>query len=179
MSDMVKQAAIFAVYPTQTGAEAAVHDLRARGFSDSEISVVTPHDAEPSAMAAEAGTAFPPRAAVQTGPIPAIGVALGWLVGVGAVIASGAVYVAAGPVLAALKGASDTVLGIVDALVRFGIPEDAAKQDEARMRKGATLLSIHTDDRTRVVRGKEIFELTGAEDISSMHEIPMADAPSV
>ena len=121
------KAAIFAVYPTHASAEAALSALKARGFAASDISVVAPQAAAATAELA----ATPPEAKPATagsGAVPAIGVALGWLVNLSTVAVSGAIYLTAGPVMAVFKGMSDAMLGIVDALVKFGIPADTAKK---------------------------------------------------
>lgn len=162
-----KYAAILAVYPTHAHAETALNALRVRGFAPSDISIVAPGGVEaaagPDAASSEPGPA-------GSGAVPAIGVAFGWLVGIGAVAVSGAMFVAAGPIMAAFKGVSDTLLGIVDALAGFGIPPEEAKKYEDRLRDGAILLTVHSDDPGWITRGREIFEQTGAEDISSMYE---------
>jgi len=176
------KAAIFAVYPTHASAEAALSELKARGFAASDISVVAPHAAEAAAAATAELAATPPEpkpATAGSGAVPAIGVALGWLVNLSTVAVSGAMYVAAGPVMAVFKGMSDAMLGIVDALVKFGIPSDTAKKYEERVKKGATLLSIHADDPDWITRGREIFEQTGAEDVASTFEGMTVDRPGL
>ena len=174
-----KQAAIFAVYPTHASAEAALSALRDRGFAASDISVVAPPDVEAPSTTAEPATTPPEPATARSGAVPAIGVALGWLVNLSTVAVSGAMYVAAGPMMVVFKGMSDAMLGIVDALVKFGIPTDTAKKYEERVKKGATLLSIHADDPGWITRGREIFEQTGAEDVASTFEGVIVDRPGL
>lgn len=166
-----KNAAILAVYPTHASAETALNALRARGFATSDISVVAPRGVE-AAAGPDAASSDPEPAG--PGAAPAIGVAFGWLVGIGAVAVSGAMVVAAGPIMAAFKGVSDTLLGIVDALTGLGVPADEAKKYEDRLRDGAILFTVHSDDPGWITTGREIFEQTGAEDISSMYECTQA-----
>jgi hypothetical protein len=164
MSD--KNAAIVAVYPTYASAETALNALRAQGFATSDISVVAPRDAATPAPEMGAVSAEP---APEPGPIPALGVAFGWLVNMGAMAVSGAMLVAAGPIMAGLKGVTDALLGIADALVGFGLPVEDAKRYEDRVRDGAILLSVHADAADWITKGRSVFEQTGAEDISSMY----------
>jgi hypothetical protein len=61
----------------------------------------------------------------------------------------------------------ETVADIAGALVGIGIPESAAKQYQGRITSGAMLLSVHTGDLERLSQGKQVFEQTGAEDITA------------
>lgn len=163
-------AAVLAVYPTHASAETALNALRAKGFATSDISVVAPHGVELALRVPDSDTVPSELAPAGGGAVPAIGVALGWMAGLGAVAVSGAMFVAAGPMMLAFKGMSDAVLGIVDALTGLGISADEAKKYEERVRDGAILMTIHTADPGWILKGREIFEQTGAEDISSMYE---------
>lgn len=166
-----KNTAIFAVYPTHARAETALNALRAKGFTNADISIVAPQGGVEADATAPDGAAVSsePLVPAESGAGPKIGVALGWLTSIGAMAVSGAMLLAAGPIMATFKGVSDALLGIADALMGLGIPEEDAKKYEARVRDGAILLSVHADDAESITRGKEIFEQTGAEDISSMY----------
>jgi hypothetical protein len=166
----VKNTAIFAVYPTHAQAESALNALKAKGFTPSDISIVAPRVplAEPVALELGAVSAEP-AAAEASGPGPAIGVAIGWLTSLGAIAVSGAMLLAAGPIMATLKGVSDALLGVADALVGFGIPAEEAKKYADRVHAGAVLLSVHAEDEESISHGREILVQTGAEDISSMY----------
>ena len=165
-----KNTAIFAVYPTHASAEAALNALRAKGFAAADISVLAPGGAVAAPTTLDAGALSSEPAPAESGAGPAVGAALGWLVNVGSIAVSGAMLVVAGPIMATFKGVSDALLGIADALVGFGIPQDEAKKYEKRVQDGAILLSLHADDAGWITRGREVFEQTGAEDISSMYE---------
>ena len=160
---------VFAVYPSHASAEAAVNALRANGFATTDISVVAQRGVETPATTPEQGALSSEPVPADRGPVPAMGAALGWLVNIGAIAASGAMLLVAGPVMATLKGVSDTLLGVADALVGFGVPADKAKAYEDRVRDGAILLSVHGEDAGWIARGREIFEQTGAADVSSMY----------
>ncbi len=165
-----KNAAILAVYSTHASAEIALNALKAKGFATSDISVVAPRSVGPAATPSGPDAVLSEPAHAGPGAVPAIGAALGWLVGIGAVAVSGAMFVVAGPIMATFKGVSDAMLSIVDALVGFGIPKDEAKKYEDRVRDGAILVSVHADDAGWITKGREVLEQTGAEDIWSTHE---------
>jgi hypothetical protein len=103
----------------------------------------------------------------------AIGGALGWLAGIGALAIPGVgPFIAAGPIVAALAGAGagGAVGGLVGALVGMGIPEYEAKRYEGRIRSGGILMSVHCDNSEWIGRAKQILRETGAEDIGSAGE---------
>ena len=99
-----------------------------------------------------------------------VGGTLGWLVGIGALAIPGlGLFVAAGPIMAALAGVGvgGAVGGIAGALIGMGISEHEAKRYEVRVKEGGILLSVHSDNADWTKRAKEILERTGAQDISS------------
>ena len=81
-------------------------------------------------------------------------------------------FIAAGPIMAALAGAGvgAAVGGLTGALVGLGIPEYEAKRYEGKIKQGSILISVHSEDSDEVKRAKEIFERSGAHDISSTGE---------
>jgi hypothetical protein len=97
----------------------------------------------------------------------------GWLVGIGTLAIPGlGPFVAAGPIMAALSGATVGAAagGLTGALVGMGMPEYEAKRYEERLRGGNVLISLHTADRERIRRAKDILEKAGAEDIATASE---------
>jgi hypothetical protein len=110
-----------------------------------------------------------------------VGGGLGWLVGIGALAIPGiGPFVAAGPIMAALAGASvgGTAGGIAGALVGMGIPEYEAKRYEGFVKDGGILLSVHVDDREWSKRANEVLKTSGAKDISSTSEKSVDDKDS-
>jgi hypothetical protein len=108
-----------------------------------------------------------------------IGGTLGLLAGIGMLAIPGlGPFIAAGPIVAGLAGlgVGGAVGGIVGALVGMGIPEYEAKRYEGRLQKGAILLSVHCETSEAIKRAKEIFERTGADDISSTGEASVEGA---
>jgi uncharacterized membrane protein len=91
------------------------------------------------------------------------------MVGIGALAIPGlGVFIAAGPIMAALAGAAGGAAagGLTGALIGMGIPEYEAKRYEGKVKDGNILLSVHTEDSAERDRAKNILEVGGAEDIS-------------
>ena len=98
----------------------------------------------------------------------AIGGALGWVVGIGALAIPGVgPFIAAGPLMAALGGAAlgAAMGGIAGGLIGMGIPEIEAKRFEGKVKKGNILISVHTEDSDEISKAKDIFTRSGAQDI--------------
>ncbi|HLJ46976.1 MAG TPA: general stress protein [Bryobacteraceae bacterium] len=168
-----KNTAVFGIYTTRAGAEAAVDELRAAGFRNTDISVLMEDNAGTKEFAHEKNTKAPEGA--TTGGITGgvIGGALGWLAGIGALAIPGVgPFIAAGPIMGLLGGAGigGAIGGLVGVLIGLGIPEYEAKRYEGRIKSGGILLSVHADDSDWTKRAKDILERTGAQDISSTGE---------
>lgn len=165
--------AVFAIYPNYAAVEHGVDALKSAGFRSTDISVLFPENSGSKDFAHEKNTKAPEGAAAGAGTGAMIGGTLGWLVGIGALAIPGiGPFIAAGPIMAALAGVGvgGAVGGLTGALIGMGIPEYEAKRYEGRMREGGILASVHSDDSTWTKRAKEIFERTGAQDISSTGE---------
>jgi hypothetical protein len=168
-----KNTAVYGIYPTYSSVEAAVDDLKAAGFRNTDISVLMPENKGTKDFAHEKNTKAPEGAATGAGTGVVVGGGLGWLVGIGALAIPGlGPFIAAGPIVAALAGAGAgaAVGGITGALVGMGIPEYEAKRYEGRIREGGILLSVHSDSSDWTKKAKDILERTGAKDISSTGE---------
>ena len=165
--------AVFGIYATQEGVEAAVTELKNAGFRSTDISVLLPRNLGTKDLATTKATKAPEGVAAGASSGALIGGTLGWLVGIGALAIPGiGPLLAAGPIVAALAGvgAGGALGGITGALIGMGIPEYEAKRYEGRVRKGSILLSVHCDDAQWTRRAKSILDLTGAEDISATAE---------
>jgi hypothetical protein len=168
-----KNTAAFGIYTTRTAVERAVDTLRAEGFRNTDISVLFPENDGTKDFAHEKNTNAPEGATLGVGSGAALGGALGWLAGIGALAIPGlGPFIAAGPIMAALAGAGvgGAVGGVAGALIGMGIPEYEAKRYEGRVKDGGILLSVHCDDSSWTKKAKEILEATGAEDVSSTGE---------
>ena len=158
---------------TASQADVIVRDLGAAGFSDADISVLLPDRNVSRDLGHEAKTKAPEGAAAGAGTGGLIGGALGLLAGIGSLSIPGlGVFIAAGPILAALggAGAGAAVGGITGALVGAGIPEYEAKFYEGKIRSGNILIAVHTEDADERKTARDIFERAQATDISSTSE---------
>ena len=168
-----KNTAVFGIYSTHASADAAVDTLRAKGFRNTDVSVLFPQNLGSKEFGHEKGTKSAEGAVAGGGTGAVIGGALGWLAGIGMLAIPGVgPFIAAGPIVATLAGmgAGGALGGTAGALIGLGIPEYQAKRYEGRMRKGGILLSVHADDHDWASKGRQILEQTGAEDISSTGE---------
>ncbi len=168
-----KNTAVFGIYPTRDGADAAVDTLRAKGFRSADVSVLFPQNPGSKEFGHEKGTKAAEGAVVGGGTGAVLGGALGWLAGISLLAIPGfGPFIAAGPIVATLAGmgAGGAIGGTTGALIGLGIPEYLAKRYEGRMRNGGILLSVHADDHGWANKSRRILEQTGAEDISSTSE---------
>ena len=168
-----KKTTVIGMLSTQDQAERIVVDLQGAGFGTNDISVLFPDKGTTREFAHEKQTKAPEGATTGAATGGVLGGIAGWLVGIGTLAIPGlGPFVAAGPIMAALSGATVGAAtgGLVGALVGMGIPEYEAKRYEGKVRGGNVLISIHTDDRDRVRRAKDIMEHAGAEDIATAGE---------
>lgn len=166
--------AVFCTVNSAARANDIVDRLKAAGFSSNDISVMMADGTDTRQFAKENETKAPEGAAVGAGGGAVLGGALGWLSGIGALAIPGlGPFIAAGPIMAALGGAAlgGTVGGITGALVGLGIPEDEATRYEERLKTGNALISVHSENAVETERARQIFEESGAEDISFSREI--------
>ena len=135
---------VVGVFHSQTEAQAAVRELKAAGFNDDQIGVVTKGeegaaydgaDADNN-MAAE-GAAAGAIGGLGTGAIWGIGIAAGILPAIGPVIAGGT--------LAAIAASAATTAaagGLAGAMVGLGIPEDEADYYQTELERGRTIVTV-------------------------------------
>ena len=180
-----KNTAVFGIYSTQTGAEAAVDALKIAGYRNTDISVLFPESQGSKDFAIDKDTKAPEGATTGVVSGGVIGGTLGWLAGIGALAIPGVgPFIAAGPIMGLLggMGVGGAIGGLAGALIGMGIPEYEAKRYEGRIKKGGILLSVHCDNSDWVKRARQILEQTGAEDVASAGEAAAdyatADIPS-
>ena len=175
---MAQNTAVYGIYSSRAHAEESIDALRGAGFRSEDISVLIPDNEGSKDFGHEKHSKAPEGTAVGAATIGALGGALGWLVGIGALAIPGiGPILAAGPLVAALAGVGAGTLlgGLGGAFVGMGIPEYEAKRYEGRIRSGGVLLSIHCDDDHWAHRAKEMLRNTGAEDIASATEARVPD----
>jgi len=164
---------VFCTVNTPQLAISIVSDLKAAGFAINDISVLLPDKAGTRDFAHEHHTKAPEGATAGAVAGTALGGGLGWLAGIGALAIPGlGPLIAAGPIMAALSGAAvgGTLGGLTGALIGMGIPEFEAKRYEGKVKGGAALISVHTENSDETSRAKEIFEQHRAEDITTSGE---------
>lgn len=168
-----KNTAAFAIFPTRTGAESAVDQLTAAGFSNQDVSVLMSDKSGSKDFATEKNTKAPEGTATGVGVGGTVGGTLGLLAGIGALAIPGVgPLIAAGPIMGALAGlgVGGAVGGVVGALVGMGIPEYEAKRYEGRVKDGGILVSVHCDSSEEVSRAKDILKAAGGDDVASAGE---------
>jgi hypothetical protein len=164
---------VFCLIDNESQAATIVDGLKVAGFSNNDISVLFPDNSGTKDFAHEQHTKAPEGAATGAGTGGVVGGALGWLAGIGTLAIPGVgPFIAAGPIMAALAGAGvgAAVGGLTGALVGMGIPEYEAKRYEGKIKGGNILISVHSEDSEERTRAKEIFERSGAHDISFLEE---------
>lgn len=163
-----KQVSVFGIFQSREEVETAVNELKAAGFSNSDISVLFAFPA--SDIVHENSTKGPEGAAAGAVSGAAIGGVLGWLAGIGTLTIPGVgPLIAAGPIMAALAGlgVGGAIGGISGALIGLGVPEYEAKRYQTSVEQGGILISIHAETTGQIDVAKRILDRTGAQDISS------------
>src|ERR1700737_469089 len=158
---------------TEAQADAIVGKLRSGGFSDNDISVLFSDKGSTRDFAHKKETKMPEGATVGAGTGGAIGGTIGLLAGIGALAIPGlGPFIAAGPIMAALRGGGLRAGGggLTRALIGLGIPEYEAKRYEGKVKEGGSLISVHSENNDETSRAKRIFKEEGAHDISSTGE---------
>lgn len=130
--------------------EGAYRSLRDRGYADDEINVLMSDDTRKKYYSDGDSELDDNKALEGMGTGGAIGGTLGAIIGgisaIGTnVLLPGLGLVVWGPIAAALAGAGAGGLtgGLVGALIGWGIPEDRAKEYEAGIREGGTVLGVN------------------------------------
>lgn len=170
---MASKNAVIGLVESEAKAELIVAELQRTGFSNNDISALLPDKRGTRDFAHENNTKAPEGAVAGVSAGGAIGGTLGLLAGIGALAIPGVgIFIAAGPIMAALSGAAAgaAVGGIAGALVGLGIPEIEAKQYEGKVKGGNILLSVHVEDDDQQDRAKKILEVGGAEDVVTVGE---------
>ena len=144
------------MFRDRDSAERAYHELRERGYSDSDINVMMSDDTRKRYFTDEdRDTDLGNKAAEGAGKGSAIGGTIGAIAGVIAAIGTSVVIpglglIIAGPLAAGLAGAGAGGLtgGIIGALIGAGIPEERAKRYETGIKEGHVVMGVtpRTDD---------------------------------
>ena len=187
---------VFALAANDDQARRIVDHLLSSGFSNEDISILSPDknsnrmttnehgeaeyqdfshgkNIKKGHLTTEKHTKAPEGAAAGATTGGILGGSLGLLAGIGALAIPGlGPFIAAGPIMAALSGSAvGGSLGLLlGALVGSGIPEYEAKKYEAGLKEGNTLISVHTRNDEQIKQASDIMKKEGAKDISSTSE---------
>jgi len=170
---MAKNTSVIGIYEDPTTVSDAIGVLRRANYRATDVSVLSSDNQGSKDFGHEKRTKALEGAAIGAVVGAAIGAAAAWFVSTQTVtIAALGPLVAAGPVLAAMAGASaGGALGwIVGLLAGDRLPEYVAKRYAGRIRSGAILVSVHCDSQEWCDRAKKILRDTGARNISSAPE---------
>lgn len=165
---MTKNASVFGVYSSRGTLDEGIAAFKDAGFSNSDISVLLP-DKSGTELVTESGTKGTEGAAVGLGSGAVAGGALGWLVGIGALVLPGiGPVIAAGPIVAALAGVGmgGALGGFAGCLIGVGITENEAEKYKGQLLTGGTLVAIHCDTAEEIKRATAVMQAAGAEDIA-------------
>ncbi len=170
---MTTNISVYGIFKSRLHMNEGLHNIRASGFRAEDISVLMPETDGSKDMGIENSTKSPEGVAVGGAAGAVAGGVLGWVVGIGALVIPGiGPFLAAGPlmVLLAGMGAGAALGGVAGGLVGIGIPEYEAQRYEGRIKSGGILVSIHCDDKEWAEKAKQVFVVTGAEEISASTE---------
>lgn len=165
--------AVIGFVESSAQAERVVASLKERGFALSDISVLLPDKKASRDFAHEAHTKAPEGAVAGVGTGGVLGGTLGLLVGMGSLAIPGlGLFIAAGPLLAALSGAAAgaAIGGVTGALIGMGIPELEAKLYEGKIKGGNILVAVHTDNSEQQAQAEEVLKSLGTKDVTSRSE---------
>ncbi|MGA2643515.1 MAG: DUF3341 domain-containing protein [Candidatus Sulfotelmatobacter sp.] len=159
---------------SETKVESAGNALKGAGFTISNISVLLPGSVRTGELVTER---FYEGATGRGGGCwirAAVGGALGWMVGVGALAIPGI-----GPVIAALPllagvGTGGALGGFGGSHVGLGIPEYQTKKYEGQMLKGGILVGVHCETSEQANCAREVLQTTGAQDVATSRETSAA-----
>lgn len=164
---------VLGIYKTVHAAENGVEFFKSEGFRADDISALLPTGSQTKDFVHTNNTKAPEGIATGGTTGAVLGGALGWLAGIGTLAIPGlGPFIAAGPIMAALAGATvvGTIGAVTGALIGMGMPEYVAKRYEGKVKEGGILVSVHCDDNDWESKAKKIFKDTNATDISSTAE---------
>lgn len=158
---------VVGIFKSRPRAEEAVEELRKKGFTENEISIVAKDEGQGRQGEGRGRRDREGLTAANVGDGTAWGGALG--AGAGLLASAGALAIpgigpvlAAGPLAATLSGA--VTGGIAGGLLDWGIPEERGRQFEERVKRGDVLTAIRTSEQ-KADEAREILQRKGAEEV--------------
>jgi uncharacterized protein (TIGR02271 family) len=155
---------VVGLFRDATEAERSIRDLKAAGFSDSQIGVLMQDRAEERRFAMDTGTKTGEGAATGAVSGGVLGGIVGLLAGVGALAIPGIGPIIAGGALASTlagAGIGAAAGGLIGALIGMGIPEEDARYYESGLREGGILVTV--DAGANAAQARRILLDAGAE----------------
>jgi hypothetical protein len=168
-----KNISVFGLFRDESTLSNAIDALKAAGFAPGDISALLPDRRATTELAHEKHTKAPEGAAAGATAGVVAGGTLGWLLGIGAITIPGlGIFLAAGPIMAALAGAGVGAAAgtLTGALIGMGIPEYEAKRYETFVNEGGMLLSVHCSDNDMARRARSLLDGFGGHDIADKRD---------
>ena len=175
MTKSANPSVVVGVFQNDARAQEAVRALKAAGFTDDQIGVVS-HDRSGATTKTGAaakgsnvvdGATTGLAAGAGVGALWALGIAAGVLPVIGPVVAGGIL----GSVLASAAGGA-AIAGLVGALIGLGLPEEDAHYYEAEFKGGRSIVTVRADGRY-----DEAWKILHAHDAYNRHVVAAANLP--
>jgi len=148
---------IFCIATSRDQADQIVDGLRSAKFSNQHVAVLFLDKSTSHGAAREQN-----------------GGALEWLTDTDTVAVPGAgPFIAAGPIIAAWRGAAArAAVGVVAlGLIGLGLPEPDARSYEGQVNAGHILISVHSDHWEEIPQAKDIFTKAGAHHVCTAGDL--------
>lgn len=156
---------IVGLFHSQEQAREAVRELKNRGFSEEEISLVA-RDEDADRHGDTEMTYDNQNLADGTATGGAIGGLAGLLAGAGALLIPGiGPIIAAGPLAGALTGI--VTGGIAGGLIDYGIPEEQGKRYERELDRGKVMVAVTVDSEEDAHDAAAVLRSGGAYDVQT------------
>jgi hypothetical protein len=160
---------VVGVFDEHAGATTAVQALRAAGHSEESVSLVSPQPGQaPETSADETAANFGGVAGATAGAVA--GAALLGLVSLA--VPGVGILLAVGPLGAALGGAAigGALGGLIGAMNGLGIPTEEAREYEAAVRAGKSIVTVRASDAEQVASAERTLTEQGARAVHSYQD---------
>lgn len=161
---------VIGIFDDYEQATRAIEGLRKGNFRGEDISLLGPDPEELRMVGAEFENKHPDKVVTTCGILGALG---GFTLGMASLTIPGVgVFLAVGPLMAALSGAAaGGMIGVIAGeLIKFDVPEFDAHLYEAHLSAGNILISVHTENHDQRVLAEDILEESGAVTVSTKRE---------
>lgn len=154
---------IVGLFHSRQQAREAVRELKNRGFSEDEISLVAREEDDENRESSQMSYDNQ-NLADGTATGGAIGGLTGLLAGAGALLIPGiGPIIAAGPLAGALTGI--VTGGIAGGLIDYGIPEEHGRHYEQELGRGKVMVAVTAESENESDKAASVFRSGGAYDV--------------